>query len=529
MVSRFRQKAVKVTVSLAQLGIGHAGGATALQAIQPSEELRIAALKLDASMTAGNSVKFLGETVADTHFVGADLDVKILDNREYPAAFEDFNAIFSKEKEYNGKTFTSNLPVARAVELYKEDAKIMLIKLVGKNLAIYTGSFVSANVAASWLYRKKVKKVIEDNPIAVKSVLKTVAAGSTVCLILHGTAIVQIYNDDKIKTNIEKVVSQPIDEYMLTGTSTMIVKLDTITKEVDKALTRSKLLIAKANASAESINNSKGRTIKVLIVSDNHFLPTVARTVESLAKAAGVDAIIFLGDFLNTGAQFEVNSLDGINAEEINNIAELKGIDKIDLMGYDDIDFEMFALTGNHDPSNLMKVLKGLGMKDLEQEDPRGLDSVYALSDACYVDQDDCKGNPEDNEIEYAKKRLEEFKKKYSGDNEINKPTIGFFANKSAALVFAGEFDTIFYGGDHKFSTKEVNGTQFIGVGTVSQGFGREADYANVVVADFIQEESEVQNGSANVNVLKSELFECQSIKWQVMEKGNESLFPCLK
>jgi hypothetical protein len=86
--------------------------------------------------------------------------------------------------------------------------------------------------------------------------------------------------------------------------------------------------------------------------------------------------------------------------------------------------FPAFALSGNHDTSTLMDNLATLGIKNLEDTKPPGLENTFALRDACYINQKECLGDYKDDEKAFGEQALNEFLEKYPDPD--SRPKIGF-------------------------------------------------------------------------------------------------------
>ena len=570
MVSNRRKFMTKAFIPL----VGILGGGAALNIVQPSQTIRVTAVNVDITTSIGNSVTLFGDDIADTTGIGATVKVGTINNDQYPQAFSDFRVVFAPTSA--NKPPNKDETLSRINDLYQGKALWLLIKLAGENIAIFAVGYASADA----LRRNGVKNIkkmlvdsLEKNPIYYNSRLdekpfgheaiyiinhlreflnehiegrpnssqklfNTLVCGATVCVLILGGNAYQLSNATDTTHKIEGAVRSPINKYLVSNTSTAAADLSDVTENVGDNLIRitdinSDLREAKKAIDANEANEVN--TFTLLVTSDSHNLPVVPTTTEAIARASRADAIIGLGDWLNTGKGPEKDALGGLPIGE----TKFSGYDDIlTCVGYDaerncikeGAQFPFYGLTGNHDTKDLMEVLNKLGVKDLTKERPDFLPNVFALNDACYVDGNDCGGNYHQNEKVYAEAALVKFKEKYSGKNAVNKPRIGLFASEDAAKVFIGEIDTIIHGGAHVFKAYEKNNSKVISIGSIGKGFPRGAPYANAALLEIASTPGGAIKEIDGYKVAlpdRMNVLDCKSLQWDPYQIRTEALAPC--
>ena len=394
---------------------------------------------------------------------------------------------------------------------------------------IKRGSIHLANVGihfSNWLTRKTTRpgeipnvlgeiELPERAPIKIKyggfvagfgRDIALAAAMSSLALITTGSQI----KLDNIQPRIEEIASQSFQEYLLTGTSKMVPNFASINDALALQLERVTSIERGVDQGVQNLPAQSENSKTYLIISDTHNLPTAAQLTESIARAGNVDGIIILGDFLNTGIQAEIDALGTFNFEG----TEFRGFDDIKTcVEYIDgkctkegKQFEIYALLGNHDTRTLRTKLEELGIKSLVSDPPEFLRNEIALDDECFVEEDTCQGGIYKDVNARASR---EFRDSIDfSEANINRPSIGFFASDTASEEFEGVLDTVVFGGKHKFTFDDNNGSTQLGVGAIGAGLPREADYSNAVIAEF----SKTPNGLTMSN--------CVQAQWDVFDPG---------
>jgi|GEM_PF-6121289 len=524
MVSRARKIAVGAVVPISHALMGLAGGFGAVAIVQPTQEFRAGPIVLQQTVEVGSVSTFSGEELFHAPPFKVDVDLKIIDKADTPKAIQDIKEIYTSEDG----TPTSEDVQASINSKFKDPFENQLRKLAiqtalvfagGAALAMRTkkqiwelvkrGAFHTANAGIhtyNWIARKingdqnviKLCNEIEipslnGEKLKYRGFFAGVGRDLALGLAMSGMVLfasgVQI-NLEEVKPRVEEIASQPVQEYLLTGTSKMVPNFKSINDALALQLDRFTGIGTAIENGSQALIVPPSDVIEsktYLIVSDPHNLPTAPQLIEAVARAGAVDGIIILGDFLNTGAQFELDSLAGYSIGETN------------FQGFDDIKtcvayiadgckeegdpFEIFALSANHDTRTLMDALAELGIRSLEADPPDFLKGQIAMNDACFVEETTCQGGIYKEVNAQAGAEVRD-SIDFSDDN-INKPTVGFFASDSAAREFQGSLETIIFGGGHRFSYGDENGTEAIEVGAVGAGFPRVAEYSNVVIATF--------------------------------------------
>lgn len=533
VVTRRRKALVQTILPISQIFVGIGGGTLALKWVQPTEEMRVTALRFEATLGVGRKSTFLGQTIAKTSGLTLDLDVKAPDNDEYPEAFSDIQNIFGIDTAGNTRPITSKEALQKINEIYGEEAQKLMLKLLAKSTATFTFGFVLGNYLAEKAIRKLKNETQLDSLPNQSHFIKSIAIAVAMATVIQ-TINYKDIDKEEFLFQLENAINQPIEQYLLTGTSKAAANMDSISREVSLNVARLLKIQRDLQNGAESVEKNADNQVNYLIVSDLHNLPTAPKEIESILRAVGADGLIYLGDFLNNGAQYEVDALSGITLGD----TKFQGLDDIrQCTAYDAMlkciaegnPFPAFALSGNHDTSTLMDNLATLGIKNLEDTKPPGLENTFALRDACYINQKECLGDYKDDEKAFGEQALNEFLEKYPDPD--SRPKIGFFASKEAAEVFINEgiFETIIYGGDHLFSVRTTNGTKVIGVGTAGAGGPRGADYSNAISVSFNLEPN-IPEEKATLTLgtgISPTLSDCTRIDWDEFLPGRESIEPC--
>ncbi len=525
MVSKAKKIVVAVAVPISHAVTGLAGGFAAVAIVQPTEEFRAGPIVLQQTVEVGSVSTFSGEPLFKAPPFRIDVDLKIMDKADTPKAIQEIKEIYTSD---------SGTPNAKDVEAaisskYKQPFMNQLHRLIAQTALVFAGGAALAMRARNQVFNlikrgclhctnstiqtfnllsrqisrnnpepKQLKEFDIPNIEGIKlkyrgffvGVGRDVALGLTMSGAMIGISGSQI-DIDKVQPRAEDIASQPVREYLLSGTSKMVPNFKSINDELALHLSRSTRIGRAIENGSENLQVPPSDIIEsktYLIVSDPHNLPTAPQLIEAIARAGDVDGIIILGDFLNTGAQFEIDSLGGytIGDTHFQGFGDIKTCVEY-LSGECKTEgkpFEIYALLGNHDTKTLMTELSKYGIKSLSNEPPSIFENQLTLDDACRVDGIDCQGEGMANKLN--KQAGVELKDSvdFSADN-VNRPTIGFFASKIAALEFEGSLDTIILGGTHEFKNQEKNGRQTIEVGAVGAGFPRMHDSSNVVVVKF--------------------------------------------
>ena len=504
----------KSLILLTFLTISIAGGAGVLSAIEPSESIRIVGFSLQFNVSAGSSARLLGEHIADSRGIATNIDVKLIKNSDYPKAIEDFKSIYRPDK--NKKEPTKALALQRLQDLYQNKGMVLVYKLLAKYILIFSLGFASAYILSAVIFEKikrSINKSLDVKPLSKKTIILSFLTGVLISILFFGLNVYHLSHDKNITKRIESVIAAPIDEYILTGTSKSAANFETINTEINKELKRVTELEKSLRKGSKELGTQESKQVSFIIASDSHNLPSTPLTLQNLLRASNADGSILLGDFLNAGAQFEIDSLSGIKIGDVtfsgyNSIFKCKSYDAKQNCTSDGGRFPLYGLTGNHDTSNFKTELEKLGIGDLTRNEVEELPNIYALDDFCHVDTK-CSDDYHEANKKYAEQELEKFKEKYSGINANDKPEVGFFASEDAAKVFIGELKTIVHGGKHLYGSEVKSGTKIISVGTIGAGFPRGAKYSNAVLLTF-----DVKNNDANSVNPSSSLSSCQSIIW---------------
>lgn len=498
---RLRTFLTRNAARAAIVACGVLGAGAAMVSQQPDAERVIGPVSVDTQVVFSPDVEVIGLPVADTEYgIGMDVSVKVrLDNipeisrRLAPLAEQ----IASKD---NHKTIVELVGDEYAPEINSMKHELIRESLLYMCFGAIAGSFAAA-------------KIIEKLGSERQGWRFLLASGMAGVLLVSGAEYQSLGTIDTNKSaeRLSQELRQPFDKYLLTSTSDMLVNLDSIDTETRMQITRLVRIIGALNQKQpeEAIDSQTW-----VIYSDSHELPTVPGTVETLAQSTNANAVMGLGDYGNTGNEFEMGLLGGF------------AFDKTHFTGFDDIRtcaswnvpenvcdqrgdiLPHGALSGNHDPANILDIFKDLGMTNLDQMGSFNGIPIFALSDACFVDSPGCRGDDARTvNQQYAENQLIRMEA-----NGRPLPKIGFFASYDAAEVFFGKIDTLIVGGKHEFSHVERKGSEVYYVGTVGQAFPRGAKEAGALILSL---------GADGT------LLQCGDVSWQTLGLSNPKIGSC--
>lgn len=546
MVSKAKKIAVGFAVPISHVLLGVAGGFGAVEIVNPSQEFQAGPIVIQQTIGFGSISTFSGEKLFEAPPFDVDVDLKIIDKSETPRAIQDIKEIYTAKdgapdsreimdtinSKFKGPfnqnvrnlaletffVFAAGASMAMRARTHIFDlAKRGAIHIA--NAGIHTVNLANRRFMRTGNIPKQFSEIVlpERPPTKLKYGGFVAGFGRDIALgiAMSGLAIAatgsQIHMD-KIQPRIEDIASQPVQEYLLTGTSKMVPNFASINDALAEQLGRFGGIEQAIDEGSQILSQDSTGRETFLIISDPHNLPSAPQLTEAIARAGKVDGIIILGDFLNTGAQFEIDSLSGYS------------IGDTDFQGFDDISkcveyvkgectkegepFGIYALLGNHDTRTLIEKLHELGIKSLSTDPPEIFENQIALNDSCFVEEDDCQDG-----IYHDINRQNADNLRDSIDfQNPNRPTIGFFASDAAADEFDGELKTTIFGGKHEFSYDDEGGTTKVGVGAIGAGFPRVAEYSNAVIAEFAR----TPNGV--------EMSKCLQARWDVFDasKGME-------
>ena len=154
-------------------------------------------------------------------------------------------------------------------------------------------------------------------PLSKKTIILSFLTGVLISILFFGLNVYHLSHDKNITKRIESVIAAPIDEYILTGTSKSAANFETINTEINKELKRVTELEKSLRKGSKELGTQESKQVSFIIASDSHNLPSTPLTLQNLLRASNADGSILLGDFLNTGAQFEIDSLSGIKIGDV--------------------------------------------------------------------------------------------------------------------------------------------------------------------------------------------------------------------
>lgn len=508
MVSKARKIAAKAAIPISQFLAGTTGGLASVELVEPSEEFRAGPLIIEQSVGTGIDSTFLDEQLFRAPPFRVEVGIKLIGKNDYPKAIDEINQIYNPQSGGSSPEHVKE----QLSQLYEEPFQVAVKKLAAKTLICFVAGSSLSIIALQQIppIKKRIKESSSYHPL--KNTIRVIGISAAAGILATGTTAVQI-NPEDIGPRVEEIVSAPIEEYLLTGTSKLSADFNEISNEISKHLMRIYTLEDAIRSSAYALNAEPAENKRFLIVSDSHNLPSGPMLIEALARAGDVDGIILMGDFLNTGAQFEVDSLSGFT------------IGDTSFQGFDDIkkcaeyiegecrkengNYPMYALTGNHDTKNLLGVLTKMGIKDFSTDPPAIFEGQLAVHDACYVDDDSCMSAHSESNESYAETLRSSLWDSHNGLSA----NVGFFANKAAGDVFEDDLDLIFTAGTHEYSGTQKNGSTRIEIGTVGSGFPRGAKYSNAVIAEFTRDKT----GHVTMT-------ECTSMIWDLFDSGSNNV-----
>lgn len=518
MVSKLKLALAHAAVPISQFLAAGAGGLGAVQLVNPSEEIRTGPINIEMTVQVGSQSTLLGEDLTDSLPFSVDVDLEVADLRDQPKAIEEITYIYGSDS----RATSSSEIKAKIEELYGPDFDNAL-----RNLGIKTVLLFSAGATTSVaLTNFALKKINGDHINPGRTPIKKLAIPAVAIILAATTAtILPVSKVDRsaLMPRVEEILADPVEEFLLTGTSKMAVNFDTVSEGISTQLSRA---MALEDALARAARTQQPRTdesASYLIVSDPHNLPTAPMLIEDLARAANVDGIIILGDFLNTGAQFEIEALFGIQIGE----TQFQGFDDIksckvmvgSVCDEEGNRFPIYGLSANHDVTNMENVFKLLGIIPLSTEFPEFLEGQVALDDACFVDDPSCQGEGAHAQRNQEKAGEHFIERDIGVDEGSVAPTVGFFAQSDAARVFEDNLEVIFTAGRHKFSSEKNGERVFIEVGSIGQGGPRPSNTSNAVIARF----SRSPDGPV-------ELESCTSAEWDLYGPPQRvSVSPCIE
>ncbi len=497
----------KALGALAVVTGGALGAWAALGVAQPSAERTIGPGPVEATVGWGNSVDALGISIGDTRLIGADIDVSIdLSSENVHQSIQRLGPIVETfDDEGNEAAFEAFLSE------YDAEIKGLAIELGLET----TGVIALGAVAGAWSTLRLLEKAkFRVRPDSHVKRIQHVAAGTVMAVLGAGAGVTyNAYqlNSEDVQKKVIRELEQPFRDYLQTGTSKMAFNLNELSSEARTQIGR---WLRITNSLANTDPSAAEDTYIWGVYADPHNLPTVPATLETIGRSGNIDALIGLGDYNNTGADFEISSLQGAT------------IGDTPFIGYDDITsceswedngltcdqpgppFPHAALSGNHDPTDMADIFDTLGLEPLH-EIPEFHDvPVIALNDACYVDQS-CHGD------EYRERNAAQGEAYLAELLENNRPLpkIGFFASSEAAKPFYGYLDTIIVGGKHSFSVSEEESSTIVHVGSVGQGFPRTSKQASMLLIQVDDEGG---------------MTDCINISWQTLRRAQPKLEPCL-
>lgn len=481
---------------------GVLGAATSMVALQPDAERTVGPVSLDAHVVFADDIEVLGLPAADSSFgIGMNVGVKVPDLDELPQISRRLAPITQQIASKDNHDTVLNL----VKKEYTPEINSMKNELIRESL-LYMGM---GALAGSFLAAKVLERFGQD-----RQSWRFITTSSLIgILIISGAEYQSLGSIDAEQSanRLSHELQRPFDEYLLTSTSDMLVNLDTINEETSKQIAR---IVKISSALTQKPPETPQKAQTWVIYSDAHELPTAPATIETLAQSSNADALLGLGDYGNTGSEFEMDLLNGLK------------VDATSFIGYDDIrtcktwnnvkdvcaqrgiPYLHGALSGNHDPASIIDIFKNLGMIDLDQSRQFNTVPIIALSDACFVDSEGCRGDDtKTKNQQYAKDQL--IRLEASGDPM---PKIGFFASYDAAEEFVGKIDTLIVGGKHKFSHDSRDGSEIYYIGTVGQAFPRGAKEAGALLISLLPD---------------GQLVQCNNVTWQTLQTSGPKIEPC--
>ena len=475
--------------------------------VSPSAERTIGPSPVEATVSWGNSVDVVGISVADTKLIGADIDPKIdLSQQNLDQSIRRLSPIV-EEFEESGDQAAFRM----FLDEYDKEINDLAIELGIKTTAVIAlGALIGA-----WSTLKLIEKskLYPDKTKNSTYQLRHVALGTVMAILGSGSGVA--YNISQLSSNeveerLTSELEKPFKEYLQTGTSKMAFNLEQISEETQVQIGRW-LRITRSLTETKTVDTSDQQTWAVY--SDPHNLPTVPSVLESISRAGEVDALIGLGDYNNTGSDFEMDSLGGMSIGKVSfpGFNSIRSCEKWEPNGQDcQVEGQAYkhgVLSGNHDPKRLLGEFSLFGFTDLNQAKSFSGIPIVGLADACFVNSDCHNG-------EY-KKRNREVAEEYALklDKRAIPPKIGFFASEEAAKAFYGKLDTIMVGGSHEFKSEVKDDTLIIHVGSIGQGFPRTSESASMILITVKKDGG---------------LASCTNISWQTMKIEAPSLAPCI-